>query len=434
MADRTGSEGLDKKQTSGRRKRATADKPAKQDAAKSKARAAGPHNGTDASQAAKPQKGNLAQEMAAYLRARREEVGLSQKQLALQGKKLGVTFDNSWVSQWERLGPKPSFIKTLAYLKLIDVDFDLLQEMSRVEIEVPEVDDELSSDELDGLLDRCRELLVAGRSALAFGTALRGLELADSNPGRKSSFLLAASTIAKRTDHLLLAEHFAHRACALAESEGNTLLLAKIQAQIAALEVHREDFENAESRLRSALERSDLDSETRAYVFQNLAFLIKRRDGQDAAQEFFERALHEFPNDSGNEVVPRLLASIGEARAKSGDRQSAQKAARESIRLSEEKPILKMFTLFEAGRGLAHSGKHRQALQLLREAEELAEELGASLRLFEIRLDMLMAAKQLKDKALESMLNKRLRSERPHVRLTPSLLRAYSSLVQEKEA
>ena len=70
----------------------------------------------------------LSQEVAEYLRDKRKGADLTQCRLAEKGEQLGIRFDNSWVSKWERLGPRPGFLKALAYLKLIDADLDLMQE------------------------------------------------------------------------------------------------------------------------------------------------------------------------------------------------------------------------------------------------------------------------------------------------------------------
>lgn len=370
------------------------------------------------------QKHTLGPEVAAYLRAQRKKANLTQAKLATYGEKIGMRFDESWVSKWERLGPKQGFLKAIAYLKLIDADLEILQDLLRARIRFPE-QPPLSAEDA---LENSRELFKAGDSEGALGVVLAALRCVDSSTLEQCQLYLAASIAARRCDLFSFSRFFVENAREHAEQLSDQReLVCKVFIESANVATSQGDYEEAKGFLSqisgAVLEKPAL----RAMVTQSRAF-IARSEGtdDDGTLEQFEQCLAMYPASS-SEITPTatLLTQAALRSARRGDKTGSVKLMTQAAKLAGDNPIMQMRVNFLSGQAYATLGRYGDAMKALRTAEQLAERLNKPLRLFKIRLEMLELARESNDAALASMLCRRLRADRKSVQLPTDLEQRY---------
>lgn len=365
-------------------------------------------------------------EIAAYLRSQRDKLGLTQAEIAQRSKKLGVSFDHSWISHWERSGPKDSVLRSLTYLDLIRADLDLLAEMASVRVEFPSSIPESSRE----VCRQLQSLMEQGQLMLAQGMSILALRQATEETFSKHSLLMAASIVSRHRDMFSFALHLSDLGLSLPLGDH-----AKARALMhhAAVLANRGMIRRAKDALdelpTSAVEQ---DRSLRASHRHILGHIFHEERDAKLALELFKEALGYYSEGETEGVVPVLLSGIATNLARLGRRIEAGRVLNDVTRATRGPlaPLSDLYLSLEAGRVQLMLGEHSDALESLQRAEGLATKLGKPISAFETRVELLELGYQADSRALVRMLQSRISKDMPAFPLPPSLDERYRALVR----
>ncbi|GAB4373023.1 MAG: hypothetical protein Kow0062_09760 [Acidobacteriota bacterium] len=361
-----------------------------------------------------------------WLRDGRLELGLSQRQLGEESRSYPWPFDATWISHWERSGPREGFVKGLAYLDMLDADFELLLDLLRAPIEMPRPDADFDPARVDAAV---RRLVLEGRLAEGLGLSLRALEDAERSAleNAEPRLLLLVGIVAKRSELYGLAKWAATRAIPLAQREAGGELLAARAAVLAATVSTWQGYPYDALRLLDTVAHGlrEEDADLDAVVCHARGF-AQLEIGQYAEAGFeYRRALDRYPRPRAETLRPVLMCCLALARASAGFRSEALRIL-ESVLESpapEPRPYLDASLRQVAGRVLLACGRPREAVRQLVAAEKVWRDEGLNLRLLETRLLLMMAARQSHQHAIAELMQRSLRNPAQRRRIPERLQR-----------
>jgi len=354
----------------------------------------------------------LRRQLARWLRSKRTELGLSQRQLGEESDRYPWGFDPTWVSHWEHNGPREGFLKGLAYLDLIDADVDLILDLLRAPIEPPEEGLALDRATIEPM---CRRMVDDQQLARGLGLALAALDrLETSGPAtERAGVLLILGILAKRAELYSLSSWAAEAALASARGQRDERLAA-LAAVLAATVQTWQGYHTDALRLLDAipgeLRRSDASLDAAVLHARGFARLEAGRFAEASLD--YREAIERYPAPQRTRLRGVLLGFVALAKARKGQRRDALAALDEALaaNTTAENRFLSSTLDQTAGHVLLCCGRPGRAVEHLRRAERNWKDAQLVLRLLETRMLLLAAARSSGATALAEIVARSLRA------------------------